>query len=207
MQILVHYVQVKNITLNFTENVNSHASIEFIKNTKPDIIFCFGWSRILKEEILNLAPMGVLGYHPTKTPSNRGRHPLIWAIALGLKKTASTFFFMDRGADSGDVLSQKEVVIEYKDNAESLYQKIIDTSKIQLEEFLPKLISKNFEKHKQETTNVNYWRKRSFDDGCIDWRMPAESIHNLVRALSKPYEGAHFVYDDTFISMENRYYN
>ena len=128
----------KNITLNFTENVNSHASIEFIKNTKPDIIFCFGWSRILKEEILNLAPMGVLGYHPARLPSNRGRHPLIWAIALGLKKTASTFFFMDRGADSGDVLSQKEVVIEYKDNAESLYQKIIDTSKIQLEEFLPK---------------------------------------------------------------------
>ena len=31
--------------------------------------------------------------------------------------------------------------------------------------------------------------------------MPAESIHNLVRALSKPCEGAHFVYDDTFIKV------
>lgn len=36
--------------------------------------------------------MGVLGYHPAKLPQNRGRHPLIWALALGLKKSASTFF-------------------------------------------------------------------------------------------------------------------
>ena len=27
----------------------------------------------------------------------------------------------------------------------------------------------------------------SREDGVIDWRMSANSIHNLVRALSKPY--------------------
>ena len=37
--------------------------------------------------------MGVLGFHPSELPKNRGRHPLIWALALGLKKSASTFFY------------------------------------------------------------------------------------------------------------------
>ena len=44
----------------------------------------------------------------------------------------------------------------------------------------------------QDTTRANVWRKRRKPDGCIDWRMAAVSIHNLVRGLSRPYVGAHF---------------
>ena len=88
------------------------------------MIFCFGWSSLLKERVLNIPPMGVIGYHPAKLPENRGRHPLIWAIALGLENSASTFFFMDKGADSGDILSQVDFNISYQDDAQSVYQKV-----------------------------------------------------------------------------------
>ncbi|MFQ8877714.1 MAG: hypothetical protein ACLR7N_03875 [Roseburia hominis] len=40
----------------------------------------------------------------------------------------------------------------------------------------------------------NVWRKRGKRDGEIDWRMSSRAIYNLVRALTKPYVGAHFVY-------------
>ena len=46
---------------------------------------------------------------------------------------------------------------------------------------------------KQNYKNVNFWRKRSAEDGKIDWRMSAKNISNLVKALSKPYLGAHFL--------------
>jgi methionyl-tRNA formyltransferase len=69
--------------------------------------------------------MGVAGYHPTKLPMNRGRHPLIWALALRLKNSVSTFFFMNEGADSGDILSQVDFKILYQDDAQSLYDKTI----------------------------------------------------------------------------------
>ena len=36
--------------------------------------------------------------------------------------------------------------------------------------------------------------KRTFEDGKIDWRMSKETIINLVRSLSHPYPGAHFLY-------------
>ena len=83
--------------LRYVDDVNSKDNYNWIKSLNPDIIFCFGWSNLLKKDILTLAPMGVLGFHPSKLPQNRGRHPLIWALALGLKKSASTFFFMDEG--------------------------------------------------------------------------------------------------------------
>ena len=81
--------------------------------------------------------MGVLGFHPSELPKNRGRHPLIWALALGLKKSASTFFFMDEGIDSGEILSQKIFDILSNDDAQSLYDKMSNNALQQIEEFLP----------------------------------------------------------------------
>lgn len=65
--------------------------MNFISSLNPDIIYCFGWSKLLSPEIFCLAPKGVIGFHPTKLPHNRGRHPIIWSLVLGLEETASTF--------------------------------------------------------------------------------------------------------------------
>ena len=42
----------------------------------------------------------------------------------------------------------------------------------------------------------NYWRKRTKLDGVIDWRMSAKTIARLVHALSSPYDGATFIYNE-----------
>lgn len=185
-----------NIPYCYFENINSFETIEWIKQLKPDIIFCFGISSLIKEELLNIAPMGVVGFHPALLPYNRGRHPIIWAIVLGLKETGSTFFFMDRGADSGDILSQEKINISEDDDATSLYCKIKNIAQEQIKVFLPQLINGTYKREIQNHEKANYWRKRSFKDGQIDWRMGKRSIINLVKALNKPYPGATFVYKD-----------
>ena len=65
------------------------------KKKNPDLIFCMNWNNLLKKNILK-SSKGVIGYHPSDLPLNRGRHPIIWSIALGLKKIGSTFYFMDK---------------------------------------------------------------------------------------------------------------
>ena len=138
--------------------------------------------------------MGVLGYHPTKLPKNIGRHPLIWALALGLRKSASTFFFMDEGVDSGKILCQKDFDILPSDNARKLYNKVVNIALLQIENFLPKLNNKTFHLVEQNNEKSNLWRKRSHADGRIDFRMTSKAIYDLVRALSEPYIGAHINY-------------
>ena len=183
-----------NIPFKNCKNINDEDSLTWMSNKKPDVIFCFGWSQILSKNILNLPPMGCIGYHPTKLPENRGRHPLIWALILGLKETGSTFFFLREGADSGDIISQKIIKISEKDDAKSLYKKVCFSAKLQIREFINNLENKTSETYSQESSNANYWRKRSSKDGLIDWRMGAETIHNLVRGLTRPYVGAEFIY-------------
>jgi methionyl-tRNA formyltransferase len=115
-------------------------------------------------------------------------------LVLGLEETASTFFFMDERADSGDILSQKEVEITYEDDAMSLYNKTIETAKKQLEESLPALERFSYKRIPQDHSISNYWRKRTEEDGKIDFRMCSRAIYNLVRGLTRPYVGAHLIY-------------
>ena len=42
----------------------------------------------------------------------------------GLEKSGLTFFYLDEGADSGDILLQKEFSIGQDDTAATLYEKI-----------------------------------------------------------------------------------
>lgn len=176
-----------------TNNINSEESITWIVDKKPDVIYCFGWSSLLKARLLKIAPLGVIGFHPAMLPQNRGRHPLIWALFLGLHETASTFFFMNEDADGGDILSQMVVPIDGADDAGSLYGKIIDTAMVQIEEFTNGLTSGNYIRINQNEANANEWRKRTEEDGRIDFRMCSIAIYNLIRALTHPYVGAHVV--------------
>ena len=189
------------IPVCYTPKVNSTKSLAWICDLKPDVIFCFGWSHLIHSPLLRLPQLGVIGFHPAALPENRGRHPLIWALVLGLKETASSFFFMDEGADSGDLLSQVIVPIDPKDDARSLYRRVIDTAMEQLEEFVPRLALGEIKRSPQDHKLANTWRKRNVEDGCIDWRMAAENIHNLVRGLTWPYIGAHFEYAEQKIKV------
>jgi len=174
-------------------NVDRQPSISLeaeIAKAEADVVFCFGWSHVLPRSVLDAAPGGVVGYHPALLPKNRGRHPIIWALALGLPTTGSTFFIMDEGADSGDILDQAVVAIDDNDDAGTLYEKLKAEAKRQIKSIVEGLSDGTLVARKQDNTAANTWRKRSAADGMIDWRMSATTIHNLVRALAHPYPGA-----------------
>ncbi|MDA8100056.1 MAG: formyltransferase family protein [Nitrospiraceae bacterium] len=190
-----------NIPYYLSSGNDQDAIAEWIRPLQPDVAYCFGWSHLLNRKILSLPVLGVIGYHPAALPRNRGRHPIIWALALGLSETASTFFFMDEGADSGDILDQRIISVNPEDDAASLYQKLLNTALDQIESFTPLLASRKFTRIQQDHSQANYWRKRSRSDGEIDWRMSSTVIHNLVRALSRPYPGAHCSYKEKEIKV------
>lgn len=184
----------------YVSNVNDSDSIAFLEQSKADIAFCFGWSQLIKNEFLEKISKGVVGFHPAALPQNRGRHPIIWALALGLQETASTFFMLDKDADTGDIVSQVSVYISYTDDAGSLYEKIMDKAEQQIIALWKDFENNTVTRVKQEKEGNN-WRKRGKKDGEIDWRMSKQSIYNLVRSLSKPYVGAHFIYNSQEIKV------
>ena len=185
----------------FQDSNNRNEMAKWIKPLNADIIYCFGWSFLLPENIIHLARLGAIGYHPAMLPANRGRHPIIWALVLGLKQTGSSFFFLEKYADTGDIISQEPVDIYDEDTAETLYKKLMIVGTEQVKTFTKQLARGGCKRIPQDNSKANVWRKRGYKDGIIDWRMSARNIYNLVRALTHPYVGASFILNDNEVKV------
>jgi methionyl-tRNA formyltransferase len=179
------------IPIHHIENINDASSIELIKGYEPDVIFVFGWSQIISKTVLDIPVMGCIGSHPALLPRNRGRHPIVWALVEGLKESGLTFFYLDEGADSGDVLWQRPFPISLEDDAGSLYLKIKALASDAIAEFLPNLQQGTASRRQQDHSQATYWRKRTQKDGEIAWSNSTMNAYNLVRALTLPYVGSH----------------
>lgn len=189
------------ISVHYAEDTSERALAKILADSEVELLFVIGWSRLLGPEILSIPPRGVVGFHPAKLPENRGRHPLIWALALGLEKTASTLFLVDEGADSGPILTQEEVSITLNDDAQSLYKKILAALPGQIDKVINDLLGGGLCGLPQDHSVSNDWRKRGRMDGLIDWRMSALAVYNLTRALTRPYVGAEFRYGQRFVKL------
>lgn len=190
-----------NVPVYFAENINEKALVTLLSELGVEVIFVIGWSKLLGASVLKVPSHGAIGYHPAALPRNRGRHPLIWALALGLQETASTFFLMEEEADAGPILNQRALLIAAEDDAASLYKKALEAIPCQLSEITEDLARNDLVARQQMHEQATHWRKRGPSDGIIDWRMPASGIFNLVRALTKPYIGAEFRVEDQTVKL------
>ena len=192
----------KNIPFFKTFNINNKKTFFWIRSQKPDLIICVGWSKIIKESILKIPRYGVIGYHPSDLPANKGKHPIIWSIFLGLKRIGSTFFLMNKKIDSGKIISKKILINKTNYNSSIIYSKLECLAGSQLKDILNKFFKyKKFKLLRQKKISSNYWRKRSFNDGNIDFRMHSKTILNLVKSLNFPYPGARLFYKKKYIKV------
>ena len=95
--------QMYRVPVFHFRKISDPETVEKIRDLKPEIIFVLGLSQLLPPNFLHIPPMGVIGSHPALLPENRGRHPLVWALVKGLKKSGLTLFYIDEGVDSGDI--------------------------------------------------------------------------------------------------------
>lgn len=199
------YCDLGKVAKEFHRNVYYFKEIrdesEHIREINPDLIFVLGLSQIVPKHILEIPKIGCIGSHAALLPKNRGRHPVIWAIANGLKKSGMTLLWLDEGVDSGDIWAQKKFDINETDDASTIYQRVKELTIELLRENIPDLENGIAKRVKQDESLASYWRKRTKKDGEIDWRMSSRRIYDLVRALFRPYAGAHCFYQEKEIKI------
>ncbi len=181
----------KKIPYLDTPNINSKITFKWINDINPDYIFCFGYSNLITNPILKKYQGKIVGFHPSNLPVIRGRNPIIWSIILNKKFSGTNFFIINKKPDAGNIIDHCKVLIKKSMNASDLYNKIIMTGQKRIPIMLNKLFLKN--KFLKNVSKINL-RKRTSGEEIIDWRMSNKFIHNLVRALSKPYIGTYFIY-------------
>jgi len=196
-----------NIMHHRVQNINDVENVEILKNIQPDLILVMGWSQLLKDEIIKIPKIGIIGSHPTELPKYRGRAPIPWSIIKGLKESALSFFWITSGIDNGDLLDQKKFKIEEDDDASTLYEKIIFLGKDMILHNLQRIQEGNIIKKRQDSSLfIEEWSKRTPEDGKIDWRENAKKIHTLIRATTHPYPGAFTFFKNSKLIIWNASY-
>jgi methionyl-tRNA formyltransferase len=169
---------------------NSPQVIAQIEAARPDLLVVIGWSQLCKQELMNTAPQGAIGYHPAPLPHLRGRGVIPWTILLEQPITAGTLFWIDKGVDSGPILAQRFFHVARDETAESLYARHLDVLEAMLGEVAPALAAGTAPRIAQDERYASWTAKRTPEDGRIDWQRPAAEIERLIRAVGRPYPGA-----------------
>ena len=169
--------------------IRDHA--DEIDALRPDLIIVVGFSQIIPRTILDVAPLGVLGFHTAVLPGRRGSSPVIWAMVEGLQESGVTMFYMDEGIDTGDVIAVERFPIDDGDYAADVLRKADDATLNLLRAHLDAILDGTAPRTPQSDGGSTYTRRRGPADGEIDWSRPAQEIVNLVRALAPPYPLAH----------------
>ncbi len=179
------------------KNINGKKTLLKLKELDLDLIIVVAYGQILSKELLELPKYGCINLHASLLPEYRGSSPIQQAILDGKDKTGVTTMFMNQGLDTGDIIDQREVVINDTDNAGNLHDKLAETGAELLEKTILDFINNpnNIKRIKQDDNKSSYTGQLSKNDGLIDWSNNAKYINNFIKAMN-PWPGS-FTYLDS----------
>jgi methionyl-tRNA formyltransferase len=169
---------------------NAADVLERVRSCEPDFLFSFYYRQMLKTPLLKSARRGAYNMHGSLLPKYRGRAPINWAILKGETETGATLHAMSEKPDAGDIVDQIAVPILPDDTAREVFEKVTVAAELTLNRCLPALIAGTAKLKPQDLSKGSYFGGRKPEDGAIAWTQSAREIHNLVRAVTRPYPGA-----------------
>ena len=173
------------------EKLRDEVFLRELEALNPDLGIVIAF-RMLPEVVWAMPRLGTFNLHASLLPEYRGAAPINWAIINGDKETGVTTFLLNHEIDKGAIIEQERTVIAPEDNIGTLYDRLMEIGSHLVIRTVEKLAEGNYttteQMHIDEAT-LRPAPKIFKEDGRIDWRRPAENIHNLVRGLS-PYPAA-----------------
>jgi methionyl-tRNA formyltransferase len=172
------------------ERIRAADAQAHLAEQKPQAMVVVGYGQIIPQSVIDLAPLGIINVHASLLPELRGAAPIQWSIARGYKTTGVTTMQIDAGLDTGDIVLQWETPIGPDETAPELSARLAEAGADLLVQTLADLCDATAHPRPQDNSLSTYAPILTKDAGRIDWRNPAQQIHDLIRGF-QPWPGAH----------------
>ena len=193
-----------------TAHLSSIESQAFLDATGPtDCVISVNYSSIIKEDVIERYPLGVLNAHGGDLPRYRGNACQAWAIINGESDVAMCIHRMVAGeVDSGDILARRYLPTPLGTKVGDIYA-WFDTVVPQLyaEAVTAIAADQNYVMAQQSTELADALRcyPRRPEDGQIDWTVSPEALVRLICASGPPFSGAFSWLEGTRIHILDAY--
>jgi len=178
-------------TLCEENNISSYLRNDNIPS-KSKYIITVSWRWLIKDNSSKL-----IIFHESLLPKYRGFAPLVNQLINNEKIIGVTAIFGEREYDTGDVIAQEIMEVNYP---VKINQVIANISQLYIQLILKvfneyKLKGEILSSYKQNEEDVTYSLWRDEQDYIIDWSKSAEFIHRFINAVGYPYKGASTLMD------------
>lgn len=150
----------------------------------PDVLVTASFGQILRQNILNLAPYGVINVHASLLPKYRGSCPANWVLINGEKQTGVTIMQTALSLDTGDMLMQRSFDIQNGETAGELLCRLATLGAEMLPQALDMLESGKAVFERQDESRASYYPMLKRETSEIDFSKSATDIENLCRGLN-----------------------
>lgn len=171
------------------------ATLEALRQLRPDAGLSVLFDYILRPELLSLFPRGCLNLHPSLLPFNKGQYPNVWSI-VERTPAGATLHYLDEGIDTGDVIAQQEVPVLASDTGETLYRRLEDACVSVFKETWPAWLEGRAPRTSQPAGGTLHRTRdvERIDAIDLDATYRAGDLIDILRARTfPPYRGAYFM--------------
>ncbi|GAC1510593.1 MAG: methionyl-tRNA formyltransferase [Steroidobacteraceae bacterium] len=172
------------------ERIKRPEALAHLKALPADIMVVVGYGQILPQALIDSVALGIVNVHASLLPRLRGAAPIQWAIARGERITGVTTMRIDAGLDTGDMLLSADTAIKPEETSVELGERLSYMGAGLLVLTLAGLEDGSVQPEPQDNALATYAPIIRKEDGSIDWKRPAQSIHDLIRAM-QPWPVAH----------------
>ena len=169
--------------------LNDEETLARLSAVDADAMVIAAYGLILPEPVLRITRLGAINIHASLLPRWRGAAPIQRALLAGDERTGISIMQMDRGLDTGPVLSAESVAIGESDDSASLHEKLAGLGAQLVVTVLAQLGRGTLCPRPQAAAGASYAAKISKAEAEIDWGEAAKVIERKVRAFN-PLPGA-----------------
>ena len=183
-----------------------------ILDLNPDMIITCAYGQIIPKELLDFPRYGAINIHASLLPKLRGGAPIHHAIIDGYDKTGITIMYMNEKMDEGDIILQSSTSISLEDTTETLHDRLSIMGRDLILDAIPKIVSGNINRIKQNEKDATYGYNISREDEKIDFNKTRYEIFNQIRGLNS-YPGAYTIFNNKILKVwkseigSNNYFN
>jgi methionyl-tRNA formyltransferase len=179
------------VPLSQPATFKSDAAYEHFRALDADLLVMAFVTLIVPERILYAPHHKAICFHPSLLPRHRGASAINWTLIMGDASAGVTWFWPDKGIDTGPILLQRSEPIRDEDTVGSLYfNRLFPLGIETMTEAIELIKAGRAPAIAQDESLATYEPPCRDEHAKVDFARSAREVFNLVRGCD-PQPGAH----------------
>ena len=165
------------------ERMKDPAFLAQLAALEADLGVVAAYGRILPDVVLSTPARGMINVHASILPAYRGAAPVHRAVIAGEAETGVTIMRVVSELDAGPMFAIRRRPIGPEETSTEVERALAELGADLLLDVVDQIAAGLAVETPQDAARATFAPKITKLEGRIDWSLPAQAIHNLVRGL------------------------